>query len=88
MSRSRHTKGTLGNLESFAESHVFFRSFGNVDASFVMNSLAQLTFTTGPVELFGMLASPSEPEALIEHLYRFGKLRGQFQNSRHRDNRA
>jgi len=57
-------QGTLGNLESFSESHVFFRSFGNVDASFVMSALAQLTFTTGQVELFGTLTSLSEPNPL------------------------
>ncbi|KAG4436704.1 hypothetical protein IFR05_007818 [Cadophora sp. M221] len=45
--------GTLSNLRSFDQSHVWFRSKGRVDASLVFEAFAKLSFHTGQVELFG-----------------------------------
>ncbi|KAH9211348.1 glycosyl hydrolases family 18-domain-containing protein, partial [Leptodontidium sp. 2 PMI_412] len=45
--------GTLGNLQSFFQSHVWFRSKGNIDVELKFSALARMSFHTGEVELFG-----------------------------------
>ncbi|KAF5852879.1 hypothetical protein GGP41_008338 [Bipolaris sorokiniana] len=45
--------GTLGDLKSFEESSVWFRTNGRVDASLNFNAKGALSFHTGQVELFG-----------------------------------
>ncbi|ETS76426.1 hypothetical protein PFICI_11813 [Pestalotiopsis fici W106-1] len=45
--------GRLNDLSSFKESHVLFRNRGSVQAGLHMQALAQLRFSTGPLELFG-----------------------------------
>lgn len=45
--------GTLGDLKSFEESSVWFRTNGRVDASLHFQAKGALSFHTGQVELFG-----------------------------------
>jgi chitinase len=47
------SQGNLGNLKNFDQSHVMFRSIGDVSAEVVFDVEASLSFTTGPQELFG-----------------------------------
>ncbi|KAK7968736.1 glycoside hydrolase family 18 protein [Apiospora saccharicola] len=46
--------GRLDNLESWKQSHVLFRNKGSIQAGLHMSALAQLRFSTGPLEIFGM----------------------------------
>ncbi|KAK7923665.1 hypothetical protein PG985_007736 [Apiospora marii] len=46
--------GRLDNLDSWKQSHVLFRNKGSIQAGLHMSALAQLRFSTGPLEIFGM----------------------------------
>lgn len=46
-------QGALGNLQSFEQSHVWFRSKGSVDIKLTFSALARLSFYTREVKLFG-----------------------------------
>ncbi|KAH7038273.1 glycosyl hydrolases family 18-domain-containing protein [Microdochium trichocladiopsis] len=45
--------GNLDDLSSWDQSHVLFRTKGGIQAKVTVDANAELTFTTGPVEVFG-----------------------------------
>ena len=47
-------QGNLGDLSSFQESHLLFRNKGSITSTLNMEALAQLSFSTGDTELFGL----------------------------------
>lgn len=48
-----HSKGKLGNLESFDQSSAWFRCEGSVKSSIHFKAFGKVSFHTGDVELFG-----------------------------------
>ncbi|KAH8812331.1 family 18 glycosyl hydrolase [Xylogone sp. PMI_703] len=51
--------GTLGDWESWKQSNIYFRTTGDVKATFVFDAFARITLTTGQIELFGLQNFPS-----------------------------